>query len=126
MLLDKLEEAIASKKSFISDRLNFTSQAVALLVNIIHWAILWLKIKPGESSIVLHYNVIYGVDLVDRAAFIYMIPAAALLVLILNFLISNYLFGREKLAGYFLNLAGIAVQLVFFAATLTLIIINER
>lgn len=126
MLLDKLNEVLASRKSFISDRLNFSSQAVALLVNIIHWAILWLKIKPDEAYVVLHYNVIYGVDLVDRAAFIYMIPAAALLVLILNFLASNYFFKREKLAGYFLNAAGIAVQLIFFAATLTLIVINER
>ena len=126
MFLNKLNEVLASKRSFISDRLNLGLNAAALLINIIHWIVLFLKIKPTEPSIVLHYNVIYGADLVDRAAFIYMIPASALLILILNYLVANFLSRREKLTGYFLGFASIAIQVVFLLATFSLIIVNER
>ncbi len=125
MFLTKLNEVLASKKSFISDRLNVVSLGLTLLVNIIHWGILYGKIKPGSANVLLHYNVVYGPDLVDKASFIYLIPAVALAFIVINAIISNVFYRREKVASYFLNFAGIPVQLIFLIATLVLIKVNE-
>jgi hypothetical protein len=126
MFLTKLNEVLASKKPFISDRQNFAALGIALLINIIHWVLLLLKIGLSNNSIVLHFNVIYGTDLVDRAALIFSIPAAAFLIFVLNVVVSGYLYRREKLASYFLNATGIALQIIFLAASLTLIVINDQ
>ncbi|HYE22476.1 MAG TPA: hypothetical protein VD998_02705 [Verrucomicrobiae bacterium] len=121
----KLNEVLASKKTFISDQLNLVSVAFALLINIIHWALLFIKIKPGNAAILLHYNVISGPDLVDKSVYAYIVPATALGVLIFNSILSAQLFRREKIASYFLSFMGIPLQLIFLAATVVLIRINE-
>jgi hypothetical protein len=118
-------EVLTPKKSFISDRLNYVSLGAALLINSIHWAILFFKIKPGENSILLHYNVVYGPDLVDKASYVYQIPLIALAIFVVNLFFAVYFYRKEKLGAYFLNFAGIGIQLIFFAASLVLISVNE-
>lgn len=124
MFLDKLNAVLASRRPFLRDPLNFISLGVAWLFNIIHWSILYIKIKPGQNSILLHYNVIYGPDFVEKSLYIYWIPLLALILLLINAGIAAYFYSREKLASYFLNFSSIVIQVVFFAATLILIIIN--
>jgi hypothetical protein len=127
MFLAKLNEALASKntwKSFVSDRLNFFSLGISLLINIIQWAILFIKIRPGEQNILLHYNIIYGTDLVDKGFYAYFIPGLALIFLVMNVFAAYYFYKKEKLASYFLNIANIPVQLIFFGATLVLVFAN--
>ena len=125
MLLDKLNLVLSSEKPFISEPLNSIPIALSLLTNIIHWAILASKIKGNTGNIVLHYNVIYGADLIDKSTMIYVIPAVALVIFLVNLALANYFFKREKLAAFFLNFSTIIVQLIFLAASLSLIRINE-
>ncbi len=125
MFLAKLNEVLSSKKSFISDRMNYTSIGAGLLINIIHWVVLFIKIKPGGSNILLHFNVVYGPDLVDKSNYIYLVPLVALLILFVNFAFSIAFYNREKVASYFLNFAGIPIQLIFLTASLVLIKANE-
>lgn len=128
MFLDKLNEVLASKntwKSFVSDRLVFYSLATAFLINIIQWVSIYIKIRPGGENILLHYNIILGTDLVDRGIYAYLIPGLALLFLIVNGFVGQYMYQREKLAGYFLSMANIPVQLIFFVASIVLILAND-
>ena len=125
MFSEKLEQFKSIQKSFLSDRINFVSVGLGLLVNIIHWTLLLIKIKVSDQNILLHYNIIYGSDFVEKSSYIYVIPATALILFILNFVLSNIFFRREKMAAYFLNFATIAVQIVFFVASIVLITINE-
>jgi hypothetical protein len=125
MFLSKLNEGLASKQSFISDRLNQAGIGLALLINIIHWALLLIKIKPSGGNILLHYNVISGADFVDKSTYVYAIPGIALAILVLNVLLALYFYNREKLATYFTVFATIPVQLIFLAASIVLIVINE-
>src|SRR3989344_4026621 len=121
MFLEQLNQLLASRKSFFSDRLNVIAYGVSVFINIIHWLVLFIKIKPGSESILLHYNVVYGADLVEQARFIYLIPLAALVFLVINLILSNYYFDKEKTASVFLNFATIAVQMVFFTASIVLV-----
>src|SRR6185436_9089344 len=99
MFLTKLNEVLASNKSFVSDRINFSSLSIAALLNIIHWVILYSKIKPSQSNLLLHYNVIYGADQIGKSIYLYWIPLLALILLIFNIILSISFYQREKLAA---------------------------
>ena len=124
MFVAKLNEVLSSKRSFISDRMNSYSLGIAGLLNIIHWVVLYIKIRPGKNNILLHYNVVYGPDLVEKSFYLYWIPLLALILLAVNILVAANFYKKEKLASYFLNIASIAVQVVFFVATVILIVVN--
>lgn len=124
MFLTKLKEVLASKRSFLSDRINVFSLGLSGLLNIIHWVILYIKIKPGNVNVLLHYNVVYGPDFVERSLYLYWIPLLALILLIINAIAAFVFYKKEKLAAHFIAIASIAVQLVFFVATINLIFIN--
>ncbi len=125
MFVAKLNEVLASKKSFISDPINSRSLVGAGLLNIIHWILLLIKIKPSSTNILLHYNVVYGSDLISKSWYVYWIPLLALILLLLNFFVSSLFYKKEKLASYFLSMATIAVQLIFLSASIILIIAND-
>lgn len=124
MFLEQINQIKSAKISFLSDKFNFLSVGIGLLVNIIHWAILIIKIKPTNQSLLLHYNVVYGSDLVDKAKYAYYIPAIALAFFVINMMLAAYYFNKEKMAARFLACASIAVQLVFLTASIVLIIAN--
>jgi hypothetical protein len=128
MFLAKLNEVLASKnswKTFVSDRLIFFSLGVSALINIIQWVVIYIKIKPGSANILLHYNIIYGTDLVDKGVYAYLIPGIALAFLVINILAAYFIYQREKLASYFLSMANLPVQTIFFVATIVLIMAND-
>jgi len=104
--------------------MNSYSLGIAGLLNIIHWVVLYIKIRPGKNNILLHYNVVYGPDLVEKSFYLYWIPLLALILLAVNILVAANFYKKEKLASYFLNIASIAVQVVFFVATVILIVVN--
>ena len=124
MLTAKLNQVQTNRKTFIADPYNFVGLGIALLINIIHWLILYFKIKFSSGTILIHYNIIYGPDFVEKASFAYYIPLTAFLILVVNGLMSMYFYRKEKLASYFLNFANTAIQLIFFAASLIVIYIN--
>ena len=126
MFLTKLNELVSARRSFISDKVNFVSLDVALLINIIHWTILYIKIPPSSQLIVLHYNIITGSDFLDKASFIYFIPGLSLIFLLLNAFLYVYFYNRQKVLAHMLNISSIAVQLIFLAVSLALIVVNER
>lgn len=128
MFLAKLNEVLASKntwKSFVSDRLIFFSLSVSALINIIQWVLIYIKIRPGNTNILLHYNIIYGTDLVDKGVYAYLIPGIALAFFVINILAAFFIYQREKLASYFLSMANIPVQVIFFIASIVLILAND-
>lgn len=114
-----------TRAGFMADPKNFLSFGLASLLNIIHWSVLYIKIKPGQNNILLHYNVVYGRDLVDKSLYLYWIPLLALILLVINYIVASIFYKKEKLASYFLSIASISVQAVFFVATLVLISINN-
>jgi hypothetical protein len=125
-LRGKLNEVLSSKKSFFADPLNYYSLGIAAFINIIHWLVLFSKIKPSKTAILLHYNVVTGSDLVEKSLYAYLIPALALILLLINLGIASDFYKKEKLASYFLNISSIVIQLIFFAASIVLIIANAQ
>ena len=125
MFIEKLEEVLASKKPFFADPLNSWGFFVSGVLNIIHWLVLYSKIKPSSIPILLHYSVVYGPDLVGKSFYIYFIPLLALITLVLNLLVATSFYKKEKLSAYFLAISSIAIQIIFFVASIVLIAIND-
>ncbi len=68
----------------------------ALLLNILGWIAAWLIGRPlGDGLAVLHYNVIFGIDLVGDPIRLFLMPLFALIVLIMNYLFMAVLFNRR-------------------------------
>jgi hypothetical protein len=124
MFLTKLKEVLASKRSFVEDRITVLSLGISGLLNIIHWLILYIKIKPNENNLLLHYNVVYGHDFIGNSFYLYWIPLLALILLFINGVAAAMFYKKEKLASHFISLATIAVQIVFIIATINLILYN--
>lgn len=124
MLREKLNLVLASRKPFASDPLNRAGFVSALAVNIIHWGVLYFKLNSGGANILLEYNVVYGPESIGPALYAFNLPAIALLLLVINLLIASSFYKKEKLPAYFLGFATLAVQLIFLAAGLVLIVIN--
>ena len=124
MFISKLNELSQEKKGFFSDPLNFASLGLSLIINIIHWAVLYIKLGNLKGTILLHYNVVYGPDLVGGARFAYLFPLIALVFLVVNILLAIFFFRRERLAAYFLNFANIPIQLILLAVSVIVIFAN--
>lgn len=124
MFIEKLNEVLASKRSFLSDRINAVGFGISAVLNIIHWGLLYFKISPSQNKILLHYNVVYGPDFVEKSSYLYLIPLLALILLLLNFILASHFYKKEKLSSHFLSIATVAVQMIFFTATVVLIVIN--
>ena len=124
--IQSFAELSKASDSFFLDRLNFNSLMFAAVLNIIHWLILYIKIKPDQTNILLHYNVVYGSDVVAKSLYIYWIPLLALILFVINFIFAKVYYKKEKLIAYFINISQIVVQLIFLVASLVLIVANSN
>lgn len=105
-------------------RLVLVSHAVAILLNIILWIILFIKFGVSTRPLPLHFNIVYGIDFVGKAYHVYEIPAAGLLILIINLIFEKIFFRVETIFGYFFLFAAAGIQLFLLIAALALIVFN--
>jgi hypothetical protein len=99
--------------------------ALSIIVNIIALLLVYFKIGgQPEKTIVLHYNVILGVDNYGQANKLYIIPAAAFFLCSLNYIF----FRLTKMTRMFYSplLAGMSliIQLVLLFALILIIRAN--
>lgn len=62
-------------------------------------------IHPTTDQIFLHYNVVFGVDLIGEWWKIFAAPIGGLTIFLCNFLLSWYLYGQDKVLSRFLTFA---------------------
>ena len=124
MFSAKLNEISVSPPRFWKDRLNLASLGLSLIINIIHLTLVYYKIRLLSSISLIHYNVVFGPDFVERTVYLYIIPATAFVFLILNLLLAVFFYRKEKLAAYFINFANVPIQLIFLIASIIIISAN--
>ena len=107
------------------DRLIFVSTLLAAIVNSILWLVISGKFGWSAEKIPLHFNVVYGIDLLGPAWQLYVLPLTGAVLLGINFLLSAVLYPREKLYAYFLTNASLFVQAVLLVALVLIFAIND-
>ncbi|MFH1790311.1 MAG: hypothetical protein ABH832_04575 [bacterium] len=79
------------------------------------WYFVGSNIKPSMEQVFLHYNIVFGVDLVGVWWRIYLLPFGGLFVILLNYAISYYIYKSEKFLARLL-----AFWALFFNVFLTI------
>jgi len=75
------------------------------IIQIYIWYLLLANIRPSLGQVFLHYNIIFGVDLVGEWWKIFYLPIVGLLVLLLNYALSFALYRSYKFLGRLLSFA---------------------
>lgn len=103
--------------------------AAIFLVNALAWgAALFIAGRIDGETAILHYNVDFGANLIDRTGNLYVIPALGLVITAINLVIANALltYKREPLAVHLLFAGALLVNLLLLSALATLYLINLR
>jgi len=97
-----------SLRLLLANRSSLVITLVTILINILSWVGVYFLVKAiGTNLAVLHYNVVFGVDLVGDANQFYNLPLFGLIIIILNLLLAALLNKiNERLVSFiFLTLA---------------------
>jgi len=113
-------------KKLLADKLSAVLLAVALFFNILAWVgSYFLNNLIGPDLAVLHYNVVFGIDLVGDAGQLYLTPLLGLVVLIINFLLGALLKdNRDRLIAMMLLSVALLVNIFCLIALYFSYIIN--
>lgn len=106
------------------DRLIFVSGIAAAILNIILWLAVGGKFGLSTEKIPLHFNVVYGIDLLGAARQLYLLPLTGGVLLAVNVWLSSILFPREKLYSYFLSVSAALIQGILLIAVVAIIVLN--
>lgn len=116
---------IEKNRDFFRNPIIFWLLLASILFNLANWIVLALFIKPVDKTIILHYNVYFGVDSVGHWAQAYFLPAIGLILLIVNLILAGYFYLRkDRMASHILMITALMVQLNLLIASASIILIN--
>jgi hypothetical protein len=119
------KEEIIRNSDFFKNRLVFWLLASSLFFNIVNWAALAIFIKPVDKTIILHYNVYFGVDSIGHWGQVYFLPTLGLVILLVNLLLAKYFYlQKERIAGHIMMMTALMAQLSLLIAAVSIILIN--
>jgi hypothetical protein len=97
---------------------------ISLLLKIASWVWLLWQIGPQKDYIFLHYNILFGVDLIGPWQKILILPGIGLLVLVANTVLAWMLFNKNKFAAQILHAASVVCQVLLFIGSTILVFLN--
>ncbi len=125
------EKSLNKKLKLFLGREYFRSRIVLWLLflgvfaNLIDWLALLIFLHPTGNSVILHYNVYFGVDSVGTARKAYMLPSIGVIILLTNAALSAYFYAhRERIAAYVLLITALMAELSLLISVVSVIIIN--
>lgn len=110
--------------SYVKNRANAATLAISLLLNIASWAWLLMNIGPELDPVFLHYNVLFGIDLIGKWYQVLYVPLTGLVIFIANGIAAWFLFSKDSFASHMLNTVSLICQILLFVAGLLLVFIN--
>jgi hypothetical protein len=85
-----------SPKLYLRDRWVLVPLLGVILIQIFFWWYLIANIRSDAGQIFLHYNIIFGVDLVGDWWRIYLLPLVGTVVILLNYFFSFMFYSVDK------------------------------
>jgi hypothetical protein len=89
---------------------------LGLLFDIISWAIVRYKIRPGAETLPLHYNIFYGADAIGRGYELYTVPAIGLFILIVNAIFAGLIRKRDPFAATLMLASALVAEVLVLLA----------
>ncbi|MBI4920020.1 hypothetical protein HY838_01895 [Candidatus Azambacteria bacterium] len=112
-------------KDFFENKTNRLLLGLSLFLNAALFLFFRLSIKQGGVPIVLHYNVNSGVDYFGEVKSIFILPAAGLLIFLVNGALSANFWKKNQTLSYFLSAAALMAQFFLVIAGIALYLINR-
>ena len=92
-----------SPKLYFRDLWISVPLASIALIQAFLWFSLLRNVTADSGQIFLHYNIIFGVDLVGDWWQLYYLPGVGLLIVLLNYLFSSATYASDKFLARFLS-----------------------
>jgi hypothetical protein len=102
----------------------FFSLLLAFLANVGIWIALRWIVGPTDQLIILHYNVYFGVDSIGDWRSVFLMPALAGGLMIVNLFLSRFFYYKERLVSYLFAGMALLIQLLMIIGVASVIIIN--
>lgn len=110
---------------YIRDRWVWIPLVGVVVTQIFIWWNLVANIRPEVGQIFLHYNIIFGVDLVGDWWQIFYLPAVGIFVLLLNYLLSAVFYSFDKFLARLLAIWTLFFHLFLLASIIFLVQLNS-
>lgn len=81
-------------------------------------------LKPQSELILLHSNILFGVDLLGPWWQAWLVPFGALALAALNHLLAVLVYGEDRYLAYVLGVVGLLVQLSALVTTFLIVNLN--
>jgi len=94
------------------------------LIQIFIWYLLIANIRPSLEQVFLHYNIIFGVDLIGEWWKIFYLPIAGLIVLLFDYFLSFLFYKSNKFLGRLLSFAVLFFHCFLLAGVALLVRLN--
>ena len=111
-------------KLYIKKKQNLILLSLGLSFNIASWVWLFLNIHSHLGQVFLHYNILFGVDLVGPWYMVFALPLAGLLIIFLNAILGWFLYRQDPFAAYILNAIAIFVNVLLLISAALLVFLN--
>lgn len=97
---------------------------VSFVINLFIWGWLAWYIEPQAEPIFLHYNILFGVDMLGRWWKIFAIPLLGFIIFLANFIIGWITFHKDQYISYFLNATSVICQIFLTISAYLLVFLN--
>jgi len=112
------------RQPYWRDRIVLAVLLLSLAINVALWVFLKIFIKPGPVPLTLHYTIYFGPDLLGEAWQVFTLPLVGLAIILLDTILGNFIYYRDKFSAYFLIAVLPIVQAFLWIGAISLVLIN--
>ncbi|PIT86206.1 MAG: hypothetical protein COU33_04435 [Candidatus Magasanikbacteria bacterium CG10_big_fil_rev_8_21_14_0_10_43_6] len=111
-------------KLYLKHLPNAIMMSLSLLMNVLMWGWLLWYIRPQSDLIFLHYNVLFGVDLIGHWYQVLTVPVMGLCIIVVNNVLGWFFFRKDKFIAYLLGAVVVISHVFLVLVAMLLVFIN--
>ncbi len=119
-----MSEKIYPLKLYLQQKTIIILLGSSFVLNVFSWLWLLIRIRPQKELIFLHYNILFGVDLIGEWWKVFYIPLVGLIIIFANALLGWLFFNSDKFIARLLNFVSLFCQIFLVIVSALLIFLN--
>ncbi len=84
----------------------------------------FVKFLTRTESVIVHFDIYKGIDVVGNKAEVFGILAVALVMLVINLFLANFTYDRERFLSYILSFGSLILSILFLIAVAVISSVN--
>ena len=90
-----------SPKVFWTDKWIYVPGVIALIFEVLIWLYAAFYVRGAAEPVFLHYNVVFGVDLIGEWWKVLYVPMSGFIIFLINFILAWWVYGQDKILARF-------------------------